>query len=90
MGSPETQAIVNVACDQVQCVILDQMIQDEGKKLIQNREHYQTLQDQKLRIYVKTLKKPTVDQLQKELAELNAKYGELCTQVENNQSNRTQ
>ena len=38
MGSPETQAIVNAACDQVQCVILDQMIQDEEKKLVQDRE----------------------------------------------------
>ena len=35
MGSPESQAIVNAACDQVQCVILDQMIQDGEKKLAQ-------------------------------------------------------
>ena len=78
MGSPESQAIVNAACDQVQCVILDQMIQDGEKKLVQDQEHYQTLQDQKLRARVNTLKKPTVTQLQKELAELRAKYSEVC------------
>ena len=32
MGSPESQAIVNAACDQVQCVILDQIILDEEKE----------------------------------------------------------
>ena len=31
MNSPEAQAVVNAACDQVQCVILDQMIQEEEK-----------------------------------------------------------
>ena len=83
MGSPESQAIVNAACDQVQCVILDQIIQDEEKKLVQDQEHYQTLQDQKLRGRVNTLKKPTVTQLQKELAELRAKYSEVCNTMEN-------
>ena len=33
MSSPEAQAIVNAACDQVQCVILDQMRQEEEKNL---------------------------------------------------------
>ena len=42
MSSPEAQAIVNGACDQVQCVILDQMIQEE-KKLSQDQDNYQTL-----------------------------------------------
>ena len=32
MNSAEAQRIVNAACDQVQCVILDQLIQDEEKK----------------------------------------------------------
>ena len=43
MSSPEAQAIVNGACDQVQCVILDQMIQEEEKKLSQDQDNYQTL-----------------------------------------------
>ena len=34
MSSPEAQNIVNAACDQVQCVILDQMIQKEQKKTL--------------------------------------------------------
>ena len=38
---------------------------------MQDQKHYQTLQDQKLRAHVNTLKKPTVAQLQKELAELH-------------------
>ena len=32
MNPPEAQAVVNAACDQVQCVILDQMIHEEEKK----------------------------------------------------------
>ena len=32
MNSSEGQAVVNAACDQVHCVILDQMILDEEKK----------------------------------------------------------
>ena len=83
MGSPESQAIVNAACDQVQCVILDQIILDEEKKLVQDQEHYQSLQEQKLRAHVKTLKNPTVAQLQKELTELQAKYSEVCKTLEN-------
>ena len=43
MGSPESQKIVDTACDQVQCVILDIMIQDEEKKLTENQETYKTI-----------------------------------------------
>ena len=32
MESPETQAVVNAACEDVHCVILDQMILDEEEK----------------------------------------------------------
>ena len=39
---------------------------------MQDQEHYQSLHKQKLRGRVKTLKNPTVAQLQKELAELQA------------------
>ena len=83
MGPPESQAIVNAACDHVQCVILDQIILDEEKKLVQDQEHYQSLQEQKLRGCVKSLKNLTVAQLQKELAELQAKYSEVCNALEN-------
>lgn len=87
MSSPEAQAIVNTACDQVQCVILDQMIQEEQKKLTQDQDMYQTLlvQQQGDRQQLKKPKKPkksTVAQLQQELAELQSKYAELCTKLE--------
>ena len=47
MSSPEAQAIVNAACDQVQSVILDQMIQGEEKKLSQDQDSYQTMRKQR-------------------------------------------
>ena len=45
MESPETQAVVNAACEQVHCVILDQMILDEERKLTQDQDMYQTLKN---------------------------------------------
>ena len=83
MDSPESQAIVNAACDQVQCVILDQMRLEEEKKLIKDQEQYQTLQEQKLKDCKKRVKNPTIAQLQKELADLQAKYCQVCTVLEN-------
>ena len=43
MGSPESQKIVDAACDQVQCVILDIMILDKEKKLTADQETYKTI-----------------------------------------------
>ena len=48
MDSPESQAVVNAACEQVHCVILDQMILDEEKKLTQEQAEYQILKEQRL------------------------------------------
>ena len=90
MSSPEAQAIVNAACDQVQSVILDQMIQEEEKKLSQDQDSYQTMRKQRegdrqqLKVPKKT-KKPTVAQLQQELADLQSKYTQLCSKLENSQ-----
>ena len=47
MSFPKAQAIVNAACDQVQSVILDQMIQEEEKKLSQDHDSYQTMRKQR-------------------------------------------
>ena len=60
MSSPETQTVVNAACDLVQSVILDQMIQEEEKKLSQDQDSYQTLKDQRQgdRQHLRTPKKP--------------------------------
>ena len=43
MESSETQAVVNAACEQVHCVILDQMTLDEEKKLTQDQTSYKTM-----------------------------------------------
>ena len=87
MTSPEAQAMVNAACDQVQSVILDQMIQEEEKKLSQDQDSYQALKDQRQgdRQQLKAPKKPkkpTVVQLQQELADLQSKYTQLCSKLE--------
>ena len=47
MNSPEAQSFVNAACDQVQCVFLDQMIQEEEKNLADDRNSYQALKVQR-------------------------------------------
>ena len=43
MSSPDAQNIVKAACDQVQCVILDVMIQEEQKKVTEDQDSYQAL-----------------------------------------------
>ena len=88
MNSPEAQAIVNAACDQVQNVVLDQMILDEEKKLTQEQEEYQILKEQRLseRPQLNKPKKPkmmTVVQLRQELADLQSKYTQLCSKLDN-------
>ena len=47
MNSSEAQATVNAACDQVQCVILDQMDLEEQKKLTQDQERHDTIKEQR-------------------------------------------
>ena len=87
MDSPESQAVVNAACQQVDCVILDQMILDEEKKLTQEQAEYQTLKELRLRERsqrVKTTRKPqktSVAQLRLELTDLQSKYAQLCEQL---------
>lgn len=98
MNSSEAQAIVNAACDQVQCVILDQMVLEEQKKLTQDQERYATLKEQRQgerrqrqkhpksqAFFPKKPKKPTMAQLQEELAILQANVSQLCKQVVNTQ-----
>ena len=87
MDSPESQAIVNAACNQVQCVILDQMLLEEEKKLAKDQERYQTLQEQKRKACQKRVKSPTMAQLQKELVELHVKYSQVCKTLENTREN---
>ena len=84
MDSLETQAVVNAACQQVECLILDQMILDEEKKLTQEQTEYQTMKkerEDKRSQRVKTTRKTqkmSVAQLRLELVDLQSKYAQLC------------
>ena len=63
------------------------MIQEEEKKLSQDQDSYQALKDQRqgdqqqLKAPKKP-KKPTVAQLQQELADLQSRYTQLCSKLE--------
>ena len=91
MDSPESQAVVNAACEQVHCVILDQMILDEEKKLVQDQTSYQAMKKQReceRTQLLKTSKKPqklSVAQLRQELTDLQSKYTQLCHQLNGTQ-----
>jgi len=87
MNSPEAQAVVNAACDQVKCMILDQMIQEEERKLTEDQESYEVLKvqregDRQQLKKPKQPKKSTMAQLQQELTYLQSKYAQLCTMLE--------
>lgn len=84
MSSPEAQEIVNAACDEVQCVILDVMLQEEEKKLTEDQETHRSLlvlrQGYEQQFNVKKPNKPkksTLAQLKAQLAELQQKYTQL-------------
>ena len=67
--------------------ILDQMIQEEQKKLTEDQDSYQALlvQRQGDRQQLKKTqkaKKSTMAQFQQELTELQSKYAQLCTKLE--------
>ena len=91
MESSETQTVVNAACEQVHCVILDQMILDEERKLTQDQDMYQTLQNKREGQRSQLLKasrkprKSTVAKLMQELTDLQSKYTQLCSQLNNPQ-----
>ena len=91
MESSETQTVVNAACEQVHCVILDQMILDEERKLTQDQDMYQTLKNKRegeRSQLLKTSRKPrksTVAKLMQELTDFQSKYTQLCSQLNNPQ-----
>ena len=90
MGSRESQAIVNAACDQEQCVILDRTLLDEEKKLVKDQEKYQTLQEQKRKGCKKRVTKPSMAEVLKELVDLQEKYSQVCKTLENTRENYAQ
>lgn len=87
MSTPESQALVNAACQQVECVILDQMVLEEEFKLKQDQSECQLLKEERQSELPKVpRKKPkmlTALQLQQELMDLQAKYCDLCSKLEN-------
>ena len=90
MNSPESQRIVNAACEQAQCVILDQMLVEEEKKLAQDQAQFQGLLEQKRKVCKKRVKKPSMVQILKELAELQEKYNQVCKTLETTQEHSTE
>ena len=51
METPESQAIVNAACEQVECVILKQIALQEENKLIKDEVSYQTLREEQAKLH---------------------------------------
>lgn len=89
MSTPESQALVNAACQQVECVVLDQMVQEEEMKLKQDQAECQSLKEERQaelsQVQRKKPKMMTTLELQQELKELQAKYSDLCSKLESNQ-----
>ena len=94
MDTPQAQAKVNEACQQVDKVLLDQMVYEQALKLKQDQESYESLrkqqqearQQRKTKTLETTKTNPkklmnTVLQLQQELKDLQAKYKELCQKL---------
>ena len=81
MDTPESQAILNVACQQAESVILDQMLLDEECKLEQDQATCQSLKEERQNELSKAPRLSVV-QLKQELADLQAKYNELCGQLD--------
>ena len=88
MDSPESQAVVNAACEQVHCVILDQMILDEEKKLLQDQTSYQAMKKERESTRSQLPRKPqqlSAAQLMQELTHLQSKYAQLYQQLNSTQ-----
>ena len=89
MSTPESQALVNAACQQVECVVLDQMVLEEEMKLKQDQAECQSLKEERQaelsQVQRKKPKMMTALELQQELKELQSKYSELCDKLESSQ-----
>ena len=86
MYTAESQAIVNAACQQVESVIFDQTTLDEEMKLSEDKNLYQTMKEE--RNLSQKPRNPTrmavmVGVLQQELKDLQSKYNELYTKLDN-------
>ena len=89
METPETQAVVNEACQQAEKVLMGQRIQEYERKLQEDRTSLQALketrrqqrQQQKAAPPPKPSMTVTVSQLQQELRDLQYKYTELSQKL---------
>ena len=86
MQTRKSQAIVKAACQQVESVILDQMIQEESMKLTQDQTRYEEMKQERQSQRARGVRKPktvSVLQLQRELKAMQAKYDQLSSKLEN-------
>ena len=84
MDTPEAQAKVNEACQQVDKIILDHMIQEQERKLKEDQDSLQTIKktcSQQRQQHKARKLEPAMVHLQRELKELQAKYTELCQKL---------
>ena len=72
MKTPERQALIHEACDEVQKIMLIQMVEEERQALAQAQKEYQSLQKPK---------EDTIKSLRKELKSLRAQLLKLQTPV---------
>ena len=95
MENPETQAVVNEACQQAEKVLITQRIQDFERKLQEDRASLQTLKETRRKQRQQQLaskvtnkpKKVSVSQIQQELRDLQTKYTELSRKLETTPAN---
>ena len=72
MKTPEGQALIHEACDEVQKIMLIQMVEEERQAVAQAQKEYQSLQKPK---------EDTIKSLRKELKSLRAQLSKLQTPV---------
>ena len=86
MNTPKAQGVINEACQRVEKIILEYMIQDQAENLKQDQTSLDLLKKEQRK--AKTLKQTKTDQpmvtvlqLQRELKDLQAKYTDLSQKL---------
>ena len=86
MNTPKAQGVINEACQRVEKIILEYMIQDQAENLKQDQTSLDLLNKEQRK--AKTLKQTKTDQpmvtvlqLQRELKDLQAKYTDLSQKL---------
>ena len=88
METPESQVIVNATCQQVECVILEQMALNEEIKFKEDQTTYQMMKEERKGELSQVPRKPkmiTAIDVMRELAELQLKYDKLCSKLDSSQ-----